>query len=166
MKTSLILLAAGAALIHAQGLHAQPPGPRPHDPMAMFDADRDGNISLAEIRDGSARLFQSIDVNGDGRVTKDEMQAHHAKMMGAHRGPPPGGHMGPPPGGHMGPPPGAPHGPPRFEDLDSDHDGAITPAEFQSHLEQHFTQVDTNHDGVLSHDELAAAHRGMHPPRP
>ena len=57
-------------------------------------------------------------------------------------------------------------GPPRFEDLDSDHDGAVTLAEFQAKLEQHFAMFDANKDGVLSHDELDAAHRGMHPPRP
>ena len=121
--------------------------------MAMFDADRDGNISLAELRDGSARLFSAIDANGDGRITRDEMGAHHEKLMAGHGGP-----MGPPP-------PGAPH-PPRFEDLDSDHDGAVTLAEFRQHLEQHFAMIDANHDGVLSHDELEAAHRAMHPPRP
>jgi Ca2+-binding EF-hand superfamily protein len=164
MKLTLLLLGAGAALLHAP-LHAQPPGPPPHDPMAMFDADRDGNISLAELRDGSAKLFQAIDTNGDGRITKDEMRAHHEKLMATHGGGP-GGRMGPPPGDHRGPPPpGGPH-PPRFEDLDSDHDGAVTLAEFQQHLEQHFAMVDTNHDGVLSHDELEAAHRAMHPPRP
>jgi len=162
MRPTFILLAAGAALIHGPGLLAQPPGPPPHDPMAMFDADRDGNISLAELRDGSAKLFRGIDANGDGRVTSDEMRAHHEKLMAAHGG----GHMGPPPGGHGGPPPGGPHGPPRFEDLDSDHDGAVTLAEFQAKLEQHFAMFDANKDGVLSHDELQAAHRGMHPPRP
>jgi len=161
MKPTILILAAGAALLHAP-LHAQPPGSPPHDPMAMFDADRDGNISLAELRDGSARLFSAIDANGDGRITMDEMGAHHQKLMAGH----PAGHMGPPPGPHAGPPPaGAPH-PPRFEDLDSDHDGSITLAEFQRHLEQHFAMVDANHDGVLSHDELEAAHRAMHPPRP
>jgi Ca2+-binding EF-hand superfamily protein len=159
MKPIILILAAGAALLHGP-LHAQPPGPPPHDPMAMFDADRDGNISLAELRDGSARLFQAIDTNGDGRITKDEMRAHHEKLMAAHGGT----HMGPPPGGHAGPP-GGPH-PPRFDDLDADHDGAVTLAEFRQLLEQHFAMVDANHDGVLSHDELVAAHRAMHPPRP
>jgi Ca2+-binding EF-hand superfamily protein len=157
MKPTILILAAGAALLHAP-LRAQPPGPPPHDPMAMFDADRDGNISLAELRGGSARLFSAIDANGDGRVTPDEMRAHHEKLMAGH-------HMGPPPGGHAGPPPGGPH-PPRFEDLDADHDGALTLTEFQQHLEQHFAMVDANHDGVLGHDELEAAHRAMHPPRP
>jgi Ca2+-binding EF-hand superfamily protein len=162
MKLTMILLAAGAVLIHSPALHAQPPGPPPHDPMAMFDADRDGNISLAELRDGSGKLFRAIDSNGDGRVTPDEMRAHHEKLMAAHGE----AHMGPPPGGHAGPPPGGPQGPPRFEDLDSDHDGAITLAEFQSHLEQHFAMLDANKDGVLSHGELEAGHRAMHPPRP
>jgi Ca2+-binding EF-hand superfamily protein len=158
MKPTIPFLAAGAALLHAP-LHAQPPGPPPHDPMAMFDADRDGHISLVELRDGSARLFRAIDANGDGRVTPDEMRAHHEKLMAGHPDHPGG------PGAHMGPPPSGPH-PPRFEDLDGDHDGAISLAEFQQHLEQHFTTVDANRDGVVSRDELAAAHRAMHPPRP
>ena len=162
MKPIVLILAAGAALLHAP-LHAQPPGP-PHDPMAMFDADRDGNITLAELRDGAAKLFRAIDADGDGRITRDEMRAHHEKLMAAHHGGP-GGHMGPPPQGHAGPPPGGPH-PPRFEELDTDHDGAISLAEFQQHLEQHFATLDANQDGVLSHDELEAAHRRMHKPHP
>ncbi|MBV9930875.1 MAG: EF-hand domain-containing protein [Alphaproteobacteria bacterium] len=163
MKPTILILAAGAALLHAP-LHAQPPGPPPHDPMAMFDANRDGAISLAELQAGSARLFRAIDANGDGRITPDEMRAHRRKLMaGDHGGP--RGHMGPPPEGHAGPPPGGPH-PPRFEELDSDHDGAIGLAEFQQHLEQHFAMIDANHDGVVTHDELEAAHRAMHPPHP
>jgi hypothetical protein len=165
MKATMLILAAGAVLLHAPALRAQPPGPPPHDPMAMFDADRDGNISLAELRDGAARLFRAIDADGDGRITKEEMRAHHAKLMAGHPGGP-GGHMGPPPGGHAGPPPGGPHGPPRFEDIDGDHDGVISLAEFQQLLERHFAMLDTNHDGVLSRDELEAGHRGMHPPHP
>jgi Ca2+-binding EF-hand superfamily protein len=154
MKPTILILAAAAGVLLHAPLHAQPSGPPPHDPMAMFDADRDGAISLAELRDGSARLFRAIDADGDGRVTRDEMRAHHEKMMAAH------------PGAHIGPPPGAPHGPPPFEALDADHDGAVTLAEFQQHLERHFAMLDANHDGVLGHDELEAAHRGMHAPHP
>lgn len=156
-KTSLMI---GAALMATAAASAQPPGG--HDPMAMLDADGNGQVSLAEIRRHAAQAFREIDSNGDGRATPDEFRAHHGKMMAAH-----GGHRGPPPGvERRGPPPGeggpgGPGGPPHVR-MDADGDGAVSLAEFTAGIEAHFAKADANGDGNVTREEMQAAHRGMH----
>jgi type IV secretory pathway VirB10-like protein len=36
------------------------------------DANGDGRVTEAEVRDGAARMFSMMDQNGDGRLTEDE----------------------------------------------------------------------------------------------
>ena len=42
----------------------------------------------------------------------------------------------------------------RFDKLDSDGDGAISPAEYGARLTAMFIRMDANQDGVLTGDEL------------
>ena len=142
--------AAAAAALTAGGatLYAQADGPR--GPMRHFDSDANGAVTLAEARNGVARMFAGADANQDGRVTRDEMRAFHGKM-GGHR---PGGH----PGGHGGPGDkgeGKRGGPMH---LDADADGAITLAEAQSGIDAHFAKVDSDRDGSITEAEMRAAH--------
>ena len=48
----------------------------------------------------------------------------------------------------------------RFETMDTNKDGAITPAEFAAHRVARFTAADTDGDGLLNPEELAAMHDG------
>jgi len=149
MKTGLAA-AAGAIALTAGGatLYAQSGGL--HGPMARFDANSNGAISLAEARTGVAAMFAGADVNKDGRATHEEMMAFHAKMGDHHRGGHRGGHRGP-----GGPDGGRPGGPMH---LDTDGDGAITLAEAQSGIEAHFAKIDANRDGSIDEAEMRAAH--------
>ena len=143
-------LGAGAAALLAGGavLYAQEAGPR--GPMAHFDADSNGAITLAEARAGAAKMFAGADADKDGRVTMDEMRAFHGKLGDHHRG---GGHggKGPRGEGHDGP-----------MHLDSDGDGAVTLAEAQGGIERHFGEIDSNKDGSITAAEMEAAHRAHH----
>ncbi|HEX8571678.1 MAG TPA: hypothetical protein VF759_02875 [Allosphingosinicella sp.] len=141
--------AAAAALLAGGALYANAGGPR--GPMAKFDSDGNGAVSLAEARAGAAKMFEGADSNKDGRVTQEEMRAFHAKMGhgkpgGHHRG---GGHHGGPPKGDAG------RGPMH---LDSDGDGALSLAEAQSGIERHFVEIDSNRDGSITEAEMRAAH--------
>lgn len=146
--------AAGAVALMAGGatLYAQSGGL--HGPMAKFDADSNGAITLAEARSGAAQMFAGADTDKDGRATHEEMMAFHGKMGDHHRG---GGHKG----GHGGP--GGQHGPhgkggggPMH--LDADGDGALTLAEAQNGIEAHFAKIDSNRDGSITDAEMRAAH--------
>jgi hypothetical protein len=60
---------------------------------------------------------------------------------------------------------GAGHGPmARLKAADTNGDGLISKAEAQASLPRlykHFDEIDTNHDGQISPDELKAAHQKM-----
>jgi hypothetical protein len=145
--------AAGAVALTAGGatLYAQSGGL--HGPMARFDADSSGTVSLAEARAGAAKMFAGADADRDGRATHEEMMAYHDKM-GDHRR---GGHKGRH-GGRDGPAEsggGRPGGPMH---LDADGDGALTLAETQSGIDAHFARIDSNRDGSVDESEMRAAH--------
>jgi hypothetical protein len=148
--------AAGAVALTAGGatLYAQGSGLR--GPMAKFDADSNGAITLAEARAGAAEMFAGADSNRDGRATSEEMAAFHGKMGGGHKD---GGHKG---GGHKGAHGGpggkAGHGGRGPMHLDSDGDGALTLAEAQSGIEAHFAKIDSNRDGSIDEAEIRSAH--------
>lgn len=135
-----VALTAGGATLYAQGSGLR-------GPMAKFDADSNGAITLAEARQGAAKMFAGADSNGDGRATREEMTAFHGKMGGHHRGEHKGGHGGA--GGKMGR--GSMH-------LDADGDGALTLAEAQSGIDAHFAKIDSNRDGSIDEAEMRAAH--------
>jgi hypothetical protein len=153
IKIGVAAAAAAALLAGGAALYAQESGPR--GPMAHFDADGDGTITLAEARAGAAKMFAGADADKDGRVTQEEMRAFHERMGPHHPG---GGHRG----DHGGPPDGpGPGGPMR---LDADGDGAISLAEAQSGIERHFGEIDSNRDGSITAAEMEAAHRAHHRP--
>ncbi|HEU0099614.1 MAG TPA: hypothetical protein VFQ67_12670 [Allosphingosinicella sp.] len=150
-KLKMALAAAATAVALTAGgatLYAQSGGLR--GPMARFDSDSNGAITLAEARAGVAAMFAGADSNKDGRATAEEMMAFHGRMGDHHRG-------GRPEGGRGGPGgPGGRGGGPMH--LDSDGDGAITLAEAQSGIEAHFAKIDSDRDGSITGAEMRAAH--------
>ena len=120
----------------------------PHQPPAFAEFDRDGNGTVSEDEFNSFRAarheamakegrpmkgmatapaFSDIDTDGDGALTEAELtaaQQAHMKAMHETHGGKHGGHRCPMQhGGKM----------PAFEDIDTDGDGCISPAEFDAH---------------------------------
>ena len=46
-----------------------------------IDADGDGALASEEHRAGSKMMFEQMDTNKDGLVSKDELAAGHARKM-------------------------------------------------------------------------------------
>lgn len=127
-----ILLACGIAAVLAGGVAAAAPGP-PN----MGDANGDGIVTVAEVRQQMASRFRALDSNRDGRVTKAEFDAArepHGKAGG--RGPRGGSRM--------------------FDFADANKDGSVTFAEFIAPAVDRVARLDTNKDGKVSRDEADA----------
>ena len=146
LKIGLAAAAGAVALTAGATVYAQSGGL--HGPMARFDSDSNGAITLAEARTGAAAMFAGADANKDGRATHEEMIAFHGQMGGHHRGGREGGRKG----GHAG------RGGQGPMHLDSDGDGALTLAEARSGIEAHFAKIDSNRDGSIDAAEIRAAH--------
>ncbi|MCW5773695.1 MAG: EF-hand domain-containing protein [Rhodospirillaceae bacterium] len=102
-----------------------------------FDANGDGKLTKAEVdaARGKPMLLLIADANHDGVVTKEEL----AKAF-AGRGATARDRM--------------------FARLDADKDGKISAAEYQASGEQRFARLDRNKDGVITADEIGR--RGRH----
>jgi 5-hydroxyisourate hydrolase-like protein (transthyretin family) len=150
-KMTILAGAGGAAALALTAAAALALAPAGHGPTRMFDADGNGELTLAELQRGTQTIFEQADADKDGRVSGEEMRAQHDRMgRGHHRGR--GGRHGGR-GDHGGR--GGLH-------LDSDGDGAVTLAEAQSQLQSHFAQLDSNRDGRVTKEETEAAHRALH----
>ncbi len=161
MKRRLIQIAC--ALAACASASAQPPpqggGRRPPPPcpiVSTLDADHDRVISAAEIQAATA-VLTSLDKNGDGEITPDELRMpppEGRKPLGGPKPPkPPDGKVGPD-GRHGDKPPI----PPVVATLDVDHDGKISSDELADAPES-LKALDKDGDGELSPEELR-------PPRP
>ena len=72
---------------------------------AQADTNRDGKLTMAELRDDSARFFKQLDSNGDGEIDPDEVHAYETVIApeietSAFQGRPSGGFSSS--GGHHG----------------------------------------------------------------
>ncbi len=185
MKTTHSLMTALALAWPALGALAQQdnqPAPRfagpPMPPIiAALDANHDGVIDADEIANAVAAL-KKLDVNGDGKLTRDEFLGARPPggprgMMGPPDGPdgqrPPG--PGHPPrefGAQQGPPPGAPQGGPQAGPYGGPQAGpqggqpggpqggpGMGPR--RPMLPPLLAALDANHDGVIDAEEIANA---------
>ena len=143
MKKTLITLSAGAMLAAVAGTAFAERGERPNP-----DADGDGAITRAEMQQHGAQMFARMDANGDGRLDQADREAHRQAM---------------------------------FARADADGDGELSQAEMQAMHEarkqrredrraagsdarrdrmgDRFARLDTDDSGGLSQDELRAGHQ-------
>ncbi|GFE65416.1 EF-hand domain-containing protein [Litoreibacter roseus] len=100
-----------------------------------MDADGNGELTRLELQAAQTRRITAADANGDDVLTRDEVLAHMQQSQSdrADR---------------------------LFERRDADNDGRLTLAELepdQNRSDRMFGRIDTNDDGVLSRAEFEAA---------
>ncbi len=125
----------------------------------IFDANRDGKVTVDEFTTHVVQRVTHADVDRDGVVTAQEWHAQGGRGKGGPGGGrrPDGRGRGPGRGGFGGPMNEA-----VFQQADADHDGRLTRAEADAYRARRFAEADTNHDGKLDQGELTAmrnAHR-------
>lgn len=91
-----IVLVAGRVAFAAEADHSghrmmmDQGGMSPDRMMEHMDTDKNGTISEAEFAEGAKRHFKEMDTNGDGQISRDEiqscMQSHCGGMMGEDQG--------------------------------------------------------------------------------
>jgi Ca2+-binding EF-hand superfamily protein len=98
--------------------------------LRLMDKDQNGNVSRAEFDRYMNKEFDSLDVNHDGQIDKNELAQLHWNYLSTQLLPL----------------------------MDQDHSGKVSRQEFMSFMNQEFDRLDTNHNGSLDVDELAAMH--------
>lgn len=101
-------------------------------------------------------MFDRLDANHDGVISRQEFMAAHARMharagmagMAMH-------------GGATRPMHGRGFGAHLFAIADADHDGRVSLQEAESAALRHFDRIDLNHDGKITPDERAQARERM-----
>lgn len=126
------------------------------------DADEDGKVSKAEFDAAQARMFERLDGDGDGYITREELPGRFGGPMAG-----PQGREGRPERGDR---PGARDPQERRQmarrllaGADADGNGKVTLEEIQAvrpeFPEEAFQRMDTNGDGVISPDDAPADDR-------
>jgi Ca2+-binding EF-hand superfamily protein len=163
------------------------------DRFAMLDANKDGVVTRAELdafrdkrhdeiktamearrKEHQARMFDRLDTDHDGTISREEFAAAMQPPPGAMAGRDGSGPMGHGPMGHrmerfaMRDHGHGPMGGPamlmgaRWFDLAvDDHGGKVTLAEVKKGALTLFDRLDLNHDGTITPDERRMTFRGM-----
>ena len=115
-----------------------------------LDTNGDGAISRKEFNAYNARHFKELDTNKDGKLTLEELQGGHKQGMGH--------------GGAMGHGDGTTHLDQRFNAADANHDGGLDREEAKNMpmLSQYFDEVDANKDGKVTRQEYFDAMPLLH----
>lgn len=148
LAASLVTALVGTAAL-AQGADGKR-GDRAENMFSRMDTNKDGSITVAEMRAARGEMFTRIDSNKDGKVTKAEAEA------GRKRGPGPGGDGRGGPGGPEGRGGG-------LAAADTNKDGTVTRAEWDAQPLPMFDRADANNDGKLTMQEMAALRGGRRP---
>jgi Ca2+-binding EF-hand superfamily protein len=176
MKRIAIGLSAAALAIAGTAYAAH------HEGRSMPDADGDGVVTRSESQAHAAAMFARMDANGDGQLDQTDRaakrQERRAKMfegldadsngsitrdefMAFER---PGKGMGKGEGGwkhRMGHRGGGHHGKMMMKMADTNNDGAVSQAEFTASAGKRFDSIDANNDGQITKEERQAHHQEM-----
>src|SRR5713101_2804468 len=142
LSAAALLLITGPALAAPDDLPAAAEkGGRAPSGLMRYDTNKDGVVDRAEWKAGQEARFKSLDTNGDGKLTEDELFA---------RTPAVGNSVLP-----------ADRQVQRqssyFQLLDTNKDGVVTLAEFMAQAERNFARCDLNKDGRIDTAECRQA---------
>jgi len=131
------------------GMPPQGGGPRgmrrrPPPIILALDTNHDGIIDADEIANAPAAL-RTLDTNGSGQLTIEELMGPRPRRGG----------MGP--GGGQGPDAGPPTGPPPDGTNGVAGNGRRGPGRGMRRVPPVFAALDTNHDGIIDASEIANA---------
>jgi Ca2+-binding EF-hand superfamily protein len=106
--------------------------------MTRFDQNGDGRVELSELPDRARERWAQADANGDGVLSRTEIQAAMQRRMQE-----------------------------RFSRADADGDGKLTAAEAGPRKWKHMAAADADGDGAVTLDEMRAAVESgkLKPPR-
>ncbi len=112
----------------------------------LMDTNHDGVVTKKEFDAFHDKWFKEMDANHDGKITREEMDAAHQKMAGQMRD-------------QM-----REQFKKRFDEADANHDGALSKEEAKKmpYVSEHFDEMDANHDGKVTYEEIEAAMKKMH----
>jgi len=119
----------GPGLHHGPGGH----GARAGMLFEKFDVNGDGSVTRAEIDETRGAKLQAADGNADAQLTLEEFQTLWLEMT-------------------------RPMMVDRFQDLDEDGNGQVTEAELGRPLDNMFVFLDRNEDGSITQQELRSLH--------
>jgi Ca2+-binding EF-hand superfamily protein len=196
MGSTLGLALAGLAGLAAAQPSDDHPGHR-HSGAALaerwferMDANKDGQLTRAEVEAGSQRLFERLDANKDGDVTREEAETGAVAIRTEERTArfkqldsngdgrltqeesklparffakldSNGDHALSLEEFSAMPDFGARHREFEFDHADKNHDGKVTRAEAADAAKERFDKVDANHDGAITKEEFAAHLQSM-----
>jgi Ca2+-binding EF-hand superfamily protein len=142
MKTNVLMAALLSGLVLAAGAaSAQDDQTRERPDFATLDVNGDGSLTQDELRAQGQARFAEADANGDGALSADEMVAASGERA-------------------------AKRAARMIERLDANEDGVLQLEEMQNRggdrAERMFERADADGDGVLSAEEFETAkeHRG------
>jgi len=157
MTRALVVLGAGAALLLlAAATMAQPgfgPGGRGHGGppsidaiFGKLDANQDGKLTKDELPERAAEKLMVADADGDGAVTKEELEQARPGRGG---------------GGGFGGPGGPPPIESLFERFDKNGDGKLTQDEVPEWCAERLMKADADGDGAVTKEELEQARQKL-----
>lgn len=143
MKIKSIIISLAAIAMIPAFAQAKPDGgkgeggqrPNPEEIFQKLDADGSGGISKEEAKGPLAKHFETADADGSGEISQEEFAAAGQKARKNRKG-------------GKGD---------RFDKMDADQSGGISKEEAGERLLERFDTIDADGSGEISKEELKAA---------
>ena len=129
------------ALLCALAVSAPAWAGNPDTKFKSMDANGDGMVSSTEHAGAVKQMFSEMDANGDGNVTAAEMDARHAMKSDKAKADKPARDMS---------------STDKIARMDTNSDGMLSSAEYETGAQSMFSEMDTDGNGSLSRQEMTA----------